>query len=149
MIVPGKAVVAALFGHDSLNGKKSKLRPWHKPKLRRNVNSALVIGFRGRTAVAHTQGVEQQRRKEMLMFECQILVAGALFGEINGRLVVNLPVHVAIVKGVATEEGVLFRKAVIDAALHKVFVGRLRRGKLVLHDSVSLLGCVSRRRREE
>src|SRR5215472_2712178 len=66
------------------------------------------------------------------MLERHILIAGALFEEDYRYLVLELAVHVAIVKGVAAKNHVLLGKVMIEAALRVVLIGRLVSGEEIL-----------------
>ena len=84
----------------------------------------------------------------MHVLERQVLIARALGGEDDRRLVSHRPLHVPVVKRIAAKESVPVGKAVIDPALSEILVGRLGPRKEVLCDPASLDWTVRQREQE-
>src|SRR5439155_19435548 len=98
----------------------------------RNVDRSCVVGERYGTVDPSADSIQHARRKQMLVLDGQVLVAGMFACERDGRLARRLPVNLAVVERIAAKQCVAAFEAMIDPALREVLVRRLLTREQVL-----------------
>ena len=131
-IVARQPEVAGHLGDHSQNGEVAEVLARNPRERRWNVDRAEVVGERHRAIEPDTQLIEHGLRKRALMLHRDIGIARLLVDVRDRRLVRRNPHDVGPVVRRAHEKAVRGRRAVIDAQLKEMLVGRLRLREEVL-----------------
>src|SRR5262249_12854883 len=92
----------------------------------RYVNRADVVGQGSRTINAESKLIQERRRECMPPFRGRILIAAALCRIGDRRLVYRDSIDLSVIEGVPRGQRIVAGEVVINAALNKMFIRRLR-----------------------
>ena len=142
VIVTRDAIITGDLGGETRNREVPKGLARQPGKRWENIDSTLIVGFSGGPVESDFGGIQQGGREDMRLFQSEVLVARALFGEDDGRRGDHLSLDVTIVECVATEQGIPVGEALVDPALREIFVGRLGACEQVLRRAAPEIAAV-------